>query len=93
MDAGRTTVRERIEHLRDKYGWVFVFLAANQDAVVAGGRMGIAPDRAAPFVASPDGLQRAFNMQCAAVASMRAEGALAADWSREPDEDEDKDEA
>ncbi len=90
---GAKAVRERIEHQRDKYSWEFVFLAANQDAVVAGGRMGIAPDRAAPFVASSDGLQRAFSMQCAAVASMRNAGALAADWSKDPDEDEGEDKA
>lgn len=88
--AGAEAVRARIEHQRDKYGWEFVFLAANQDAVVAGGRMGIAPDRTAHFDASPHGVERAFLMQRAAAESVRGRGVLRTDWAKDPGEDEDE---
>lgn len=52
-----TPESERPEHERSRYSWEFMLLAANQDAVVAGGRMGIAPDRTASFVAGSDGLR------------------------------------
>lgn len=42
-------VREMITHQRDKYGWVFVFLGADQDAFAAAGGMGIAADQAMSY--------------------------------------------
>ena len=39
-------VRRMIEHEKEKYGWEFLFLGANIDAVETAGSLGIAPDRA-----------------------------------------------
>ena len=39
-------VKEIIRHQKEKYGWEFLFLGANIDAVETAGHLGIAPDRA-----------------------------------------------
>lgn len=54
-------VRAMIEHAQSQYGWEFVFLSANIDAVKTAGRLGIRPDRAANYV--PDGAGIIVNFQ------------------------------
>ena len=53
-------VREMIEHEKEKYGWEFLFLGANIDAVGVAGRMGIAASRAATFINDDIGIQKNF---------------------------------
>ena len=38
-----------ITHQRDKYGWQFIFLGANQDAIATAGRLGIDRDASISF--------------------------------------------
>ena len=42
-------VKRMIKRQQEKYGWEFIFLGANMDAVEAAGRIGIRADRAARF--------------------------------------------
>ncbi len=46
-------VREMIERQKERYGWEFLFLGANIDAISVASRFGIAPDRAVTYC--PDG--------------------------------------
>ncbi|MBD3175682.1 MAG: hypothetical protein GF320_10915 [Armatimonadia bacterium] len=78
---GARAVRERIEHQRSTYSWEFVFLAANQDAVLTGGEMGVAANRASTFAADADGVQMAFARSAQAVTSLRTSGEVSADWA------------
>ncbi len=50
-------VKKRIARQSEHYRWEFVFLAANQDAVMAGSRLGLAPDQCADFGANADGMR------------------------------------
>ena len=54
-------VKKMIEREREEYGWEFIFLGANIDAVETAGRFGIQADRAADYV--PDGRGTALNFQ------------------------------
>jgi hypothetical protein len=47
-------INEMISHQRDVYGWEFLFLGANQDAIATAGRMGIAANNAATFACNED---------------------------------------
>lgn len=49
-------VKERIAHQSGKYSWTFRFLAANQDAVLAGREFGLAADACMNFEATPRGV-------------------------------------
>jgi uncharacterized protein YegL len=42
-------VKAQIERQKTKYGWEFIFLGANIDAVETAGRFGIAPNRAVDY--------------------------------------------
>jgi uncharacterized protein YegL len=52
-------VRQMIEHEKEKYGWEFIFLGANIDAIETAGQFGINADRASNWM--PDGVGTANN--------------------------------
>lgn len=54
-------VKAMIQREKEKYGWEFIFLGANMDAVETVGRFGISADRVADYV--PDGAGTALNFQ------------------------------
>lgn len=59
-----------------KYGWEFVFLGANIDAVETAGRFGIDPDRAVDYVPDGAGTELNFQMMSEAVTAFRATQAM-----------------
>ena len=50
-------VKKLVTDQTEKYGWDFVFLGANQDAVATGRDLGIAGDSAMTFAAAPGAVQ------------------------------------
>lgn len=59
-----------------RYGWEFVFLGANIDAVETAGRFGISADRAADYVPDSAGTELNFQMMSEAVTAFRATQAM-----------------
>ena len=55
-------VKKRIEHQKKKYGWEFIFLGANMDAVAEAAKYGISPDRASNYHATPAGIIGAWGV-------------------------------
>jgi uncharacterized protein YegL len=53
-------VKAQIERQKTKYGWEFIFLGANIDAVETAGRFGIAPDRAIDYLSDSEGTELNF---------------------------------
>ena len=69
-------IKGMIERQRKKYGWEFIFLAANIDAVETAENMGIRRDRAANYSQTKKGVGRnyyAMNEAISAVRESRAE--------------------
>ncbi|AOV98899.1 vWA domain-containing protein [Dehalococcoides mccartyi] len=64
-------VKAQIERQKIKYGWEFVFLGANIDAVETAGRFGINADRAVDYLADSDGTNLNFAVMSAVVAEFR----------------------
>lgn len=58
-DYNRQQVFDRIKEQREKYNWEFIFLAANQDAVQEGAKIGIDPRLAFNFVPTGLGVRKA----------------------------------
>lgn len=54
-------IRMLVEHQREKYGWEFVFIGANMDAVTEAGRIGIAADRAKNYIADSVGTSTVYS--------------------------------
>ena len=55
------TVKKMIAHEKEKYGWEFLFLAANIDAVETAARIGINRDRAVDYHADSTGTHVAYD--------------------------------
>ena len=64
-------IKEMISRQKEKYGWEFMFLAANIDAVETAENIGIERDRAANYCYTSDGVSRSYNAMSAAVGRIR----------------------
>ena len=64
-------VKELITHQQEKYGWEFIFLGANIDAVREAGNIGIAMHDAYNFEASRVGVGKMYSMVSSAVCEKR----------------------
>ena len=84
---GYETVRDMIERQKEKYGWEFIFLGANIDAVAEAKRFGIAEDRAVNYCPDAHGTALNYEVVGEAVSCMRASKPLCAGWRRKVDED------
>ena len=80
-------VREMIERQKARYGWEFLFLGANIDAVDTAARLGIDADRAANFHCDAQGTQLNYEAVSDAVSAMRCAAPLRADWKERIDSD------
>lgn len=69
-------VKAQIERQKTKYGWEFIFLGANIDAVQTAGRFGIAADRAVDYLADSEGTELNFKVMASAVATFREAGTV-----------------
>jgi len=69
-------VKAQIERQKTKYGWEFIFLGANIDAVQTAGQFGIAPYRAVDYLADSAGTELNFKVMSAAVATFREAGTV-----------------
>ena len=63
-------VKRMIERQQKKYGWEFIFLGANIDAVGVAGRIGIAPERSARFHNDGRGIAKNFSVVGESMAKM-----------------------
>lgn len=80
-------IKTMIERQKERYGWEFLFLGANIDAVETAARFGIAEDRAVNYHADQEGTQLNYSVVCEAVTNMRVGKGISSDWKARIDED------
>ena len=80
-------VKKMIERQKEKYGWEFLFIGANIDAVETAARYGIGRDRAVNYHADGQGTQVLYQAVSDAVCAVRACQPLDASWSESIDAD------
>ncbi len=81
-------VKAMIERQKEKYGWEFIFLGANIDAVGVAGRFGINEDRAANYHCDEEGTALNYEVLSEAICQVRMGCApLSADWKKKIDAD------
>ena len=80
-------VREMIRRQKEQYGWEFLFLGANIDAVETAGRLGIAPDRAVNYHCDSAGTRLNYEVVGRAVAAVRCSAPLDEHWKDAIEED------
>ena len=81
-------VKKMVERQKEKYGWEFLFLGANIDAIETAGRFGITADRAANYHSDRKGTALNYEVLADAVCEMRVSAApISAKWKKRIDED------
>ncbi|MBO5410986.1 MAG: VWA domain-containing protein [Clostridia bacterium] len=80
-------VKAMIERQKEKYGWEFLFIGANIDAVETAAKYGIGADRAVNYNADKEGTNIVYEAVAKAVCNVRACAPLCADWSNDINED------
>ena len=80
-------VRQKIERQKQKYGWEFMFLGANMDAVETAGRIGIDKNRAVSYHSDHVGTQLNYEVISEAVCCMRECAAIPDNWADRMEED------
>ena len=80
-------VKQMIQRQQQEYGWEFLFLAANIDAVQTAARFGIGADRAVNYHADAQGTQVVYETVSEAVRKVRCAAAMPSDWGSAIDRD------
>ena len=75
-------VKKMIQQQKDKYGWEFIFLGANIDAVETAGRIGIRPQMATTFHSDHEGTQLNYEAVSEAVCLFRHGAPAEAAWAQ-----------
>ena len=80
-------VKEMIERQKTKYGWEFLFIGANIDAVETAARYGIGRDRAVNYHADSIGTSVLYSSVSDAVCGLRNNDKICENWSDEINQD------
>ncbi len=83
---GSDRVKEMIRRQEERYGWEFLFVAANIDAVEVAEHIGIRCERAANYNYSRKGTKNLYEAVDFAVTSMRCSMPLGDEWKEKLDE-------
>ncbi len=70
-------VKKMVERQKEKYGWEFLFLGANIDAVEVAGRFGVQPNRAVRYESDHEGTQLNYVFLNETVSMVRAAKSVA----------------
>lgn len=83
-------VKKMIERQKEKYGWEFLFIGANIDAVETAKRYGINEDRAVNYNADAKGTGILYESVACAVSNVRRCASLDNSWREKMDKDYEK---
>ncbi|MBQ9968560.1 MAG: VWA domain-containing protein [Oscillospiraceae bacterium] len=80
-------VREMIARQKEQYGWEFLFLGANIDAVATARNFGISEDRAVRYQCDSKGTALNYEVLSCAISDVRSRGKVSSGWKKRIDED------
>lgn len=86
----REKIKAMIERQKSKYGWEFLFLGANIDAIETARSYGIDQDRAVEYNCDSVGTGLNFEAMSDAITTMRCSAPLTADWKKNVEADRKK---
>ena len=79
-----------IKRQTEKYGWEFIFLAANIDAVETADNLGIRRERAGNYKYTREGVGASYAVMCEAVSTIRSGCADKMDLGKMREDNEEK---
>jgi len=80
-------IKRKIERQKEKYGWEFIFIGANIDAVETAKHYGIDEHHSVNYVHDRKGTRKNYDAMCLAMTSIRTEGCIADDWKDDVEAD------
>ena len=80
-------VRRMVSLEQDKYGWEFLFLGANIDAVETARSYGLREGHAVRYNNDREGIELNYKVVCETVSSVRKAKSIPQDWMAEVEED------
>ena len=80
-------VKQMIERQKAKYGWEFLFLGANIDAVETAKQFGIAKERAVSYRSDSVGTELNYKVVSEAMCAMRCSASIPDNWKEQIEED------
>ena len=80
-------IKEMIERQKELYGWEFLFLGANMDAVKTAAHFGIGADRAVTYCNDSAGTRLNYDVVSDAVGTFRCGAPMSASWKAPIEED------
>jgi len=80
-------IKEMVERQKKQYGWEFIFLGANIDAISTAARFGISADRAANYNADSEGTRLNYQIVSNVVSDVRANRSIDPGWKKDIDAD------
>ena len=84
---GYAELKRLLERQKERYGWEFLFLGANMDAVAAASRFGIDADRAVRYHCDSAGIALNYEAIGEAILTLREKSTLDRDWGARIRED------
>ena len=73
-------VKAMIERQKESYGWEFIFIGANIDAVETAKEFGISEDRAVDYLADAEGTAAVYAASCDVIGKVRRNSSISRDW-------------
>ena len=80
-------VKAMIQRQKEKYGWEFLFLGANIDAVETAASFGIGADRAVNYNCDSAGTALNYRVLSDTICAVRASKPISAEWKKDIDAD------
>lgn len=80
-------IKKKIERQKEKYGWEFIFVGANIDAVETAKRYGIDEHHSVNYMHDRKGTAKNYDAMCVAMTSVRATGGVAENWKDDVEAD------
>ena len=80
-------VRAMVKHEQEKYGWEFLFLGANIDAITVARDYGIAPERAVRYECDERGTELNFDTISTVLCSVRQNRGISSNWKNKIEKD------
>ena len=73
-------VQKKVQHEQEKYGWEFLFLGANMDAISLASKFGIREDRAVRYECDSAGTALNYSIVSRTIAKARKGCTIESDW-------------
>ena len=75
-------IKKMIERQKEKYGWEFLFIGANIDALETASRYGISPECAVDYRCDQEGTRVVYEAVSDAVKNIRANAPIGSNWKK-----------